>query len=80
MKKYHIWADAVPEKEIIVTSESEAIAWFAYFTALTNVRECLDADTAYMDYHHRNKEDLGLSFEEWADGCDMIYFEVIEDE
>lgn len=80
MRKYHLSADVVPEKEIIVNTEEEAIAWFAYFSALTNVRLGLDREDAYCDYHNRNKEDADICFADWVSGCDMVYCEIIEEE
>jgi hypothetical protein len=80
MKKYKIWAEEVPEIEITVSSEEQAIAWFAALTALTNHRMGLHCEDAYMDYHNRNEEDRNDSFEDWVAGADRIYCEIIEEE
>ena len=80
MKRYKLSADAVPEFEITVTSEEQAIAIFAMLTALTNARRGLHCEDAYMDYHNRNSKDRHMSFEEWVDGSDMIWCEILDEE
>jgi alpha-L-arabinofuranosidase len=78
MKKYKLSADAVPEFEAIVATEEQAVAIHAMLTALTNYRRNLHGNDAYITYHNREKEDLKDSFDSWAEGCDMIWTEVIE--
>ena len=80
MKRYTLSADAVPGFEMTVTNEEHAIAIYALLTALTNHRLGLHCEDAYMDYHNRNKEDREQSFDEWVDGCDMIWCEIEESE
>lgn len=80
MKRYRLTADAVPEVEITVISEEQAIATFAMLTALTNARCGLHCEDAHVDYHNRNPEDRHMSFEEWVGGSDMIWCEILDEE